>query len=193
MKLLSLVVAVIVASSASAFAAPLSYRFDFAPTSTSGPVTFSYQTESATAPGMVLSDVQSSLPPAFPLVAVREPTGEWSFTWQNSPTFAFHFTAQTNLDFPNSPGLYLTQPALVTSQIMFVTSTVPGTVDISIQAVPEPRAAFLMFIGLTAFWGSRVCPAILRRVASAPIEYSRIPFGKRTQPTRRECPPASIA
>ena len=149
-----LVVTVIAAGSSSAIASTLTYEFDFAANTNSPPASFFYVAASPTLPGTILSNVQTSLDLIFPLVAGRDATGAWSFFWADSPTFSLTFTTQTDLEFPNTPGTY-SEPSLITSQIMFVTTTVPGTVDILIQAVPEPGTAWLVAGSLLLALGVR--------------------------------------
>ena len=156
MKMVPLLVLAIVAfGTAPAVAGTLMYEFNFVTPVDAAPQTFSYQTDLATAPGTTISGVQSSPPLAmiFPLVAGRDGTGAWSFTWMGSPTFVFTWTAQEDLSFPNLPGVYSAQPALLKSQVMFVVNQVPGTVDITIQEIPEPGTCLFAVAALTLFGG----------------------------------------
>lgn len=117
------------------------YQFNFAATSISAPAAFSYRSDVPTPPGAGISNVQTSLGLIFPLVASRDSMGAWSFTWTTSPTFSVTFAAQTDMGFPNVPGVYPGEPALITVNAMFMTMTAAGTVDISIQtAVPAINA-----------------------------------------------------
>lgn len=154
MKALLLFVATSAAlGSASAVAAPLSYEFDFFTSANSAPISFFYQTAVATAQGTIISGVKSSPDQAaiFPLAAQRRLTGAWLFTAMFSPTAVETWTAQTGVGFPNSPGVYLGQPALLTVQAMFVITNFPGTVNVTIQDVPEPGTLLLMLTGFAPF------------------------------------------
>src|SRR6202022_1430650 len=101
-----------------------------APTSIFGTeATFSYEASAPTTPGTSLTNVQTSLPLIFPLIAVRDLTGAWQFDLITSPTFYINWLAKTDLLFPNSPGVYQDLPSLVTAHSPFGTTMAAGTVD----------------------------------------------------------------
>ena len=144
--LLLLVLAIASSGTLPAVAATLAYEFDFHTPVGSAPQSFFYESDGPTAPGTGLSGVQS-LPDVgtlFPLVASRGFDGDWSFTGMGSPTYVFTWETQIGLSFPNLPGFYASEPALLTSQVMFVVTQTPGTVDITIQSVPEPAMSLLV-------------------------------------------------
>jgi hypothetical protein len=154
MKLVPLLALAIVASGhAPAIAGTLLYEFNFSTPTDSAPQGFSYQTDIATPPGTTITGAQTlpALVLIFPLVAGRDFTGAWSFTLMSSPTSLFMWTAQEDLSFPNTPGVYTGQPAVLTTQVMFVVNHIPGTVDITIQEIPEPRTALLALTALALF------------------------------------------
>jgi hypothetical protein len=137
-----------VAGSQTAAANPLSYELSFRVSSLSSGVNISYNAET-TIPGTNLDEVLLlTYPGPVPSVSgFRD--GAWSFTIGFATT-SFTYIAQPDTAFANLPGLYLGLPALFVTR--FGESS-PGTVDISIESVPEPKTSFLIAAELVVFVG----------------------------------------
>jgi hypothetical protein len=148
-NLLLLVFALFAAGNETAISSPLLYEFSFRVPPFSE-TDISYVSDAPTIPGTDVTDLLPVSPNPFPfpiLSGFRDVTGAWSFTVRVMPTVGFTYIAQTDTTFLNLPGQYLGLPALLTQ---FGLSS-PGTVDISIEAVPEPRTSLLMLAGLVVF------------------------------------------
>src|SRR5260370_3582849 len=149
MKNLPLLVFALFAGSETAVSSPLSYEFSFR-MPPSSQTDISYISDAPTIPGTDLTDLLPVPPGPIPfphLSGFPDLPRACSFT-VGFETTSFTYIAQTDTTFPNLPGQYLGLPALFVTR--FCQSS-PATVDISIEAVPEPRTSLLMLAGLVVF------------------------------------------
>lgn len=152
MKILATVVfAMFLTGGETAIASAVSYEFAFQ-FPQAGTTSIAYVAPGPTLPGTNLNDLLGSMSPT---TGFRDTAGAWSFT-RGSQITSFTFIAQTDTTFANLPGLYSGLPALFVTR--FGLST-PGTVDITIETVPEPGTWLLIAVGFAALCGGRVKPA----------------------------------
>jgi len=153
MKATALLVCCIAVTAMSAFAGPYAYTFDFLNAGFyGGDVIISYETTGLTAPGTDLTSlVGGGIPPYS--YSNRDSGGAWNFFFWGSPTATASFTAETDLSFPNLPGFYSGLPAAYSVQQMFEYHSGSGTVNITIQDIPEPAGISLALCGLALIAG----------------------------------------
>ena len=159
-------------SAAPGIAGPQSYFFDFGPTPVlQADATFLYFSAEPTAPGTTITVAAATPQVGLDTSAFgsRQSDGTWEFGLNPiDPHAQYLFRAETDLSFPNTPGIFTVASIESFSGICIPcppSGPDPGTVTITITDLPEAGSWLLLCAGLLALIASR--PRLTRGCATS--------------------------